>query len=250
MQQEQAVIKQVFNPKWYINQMKGWTFPSYLLLMIGAGFIIGQTAAHPLTAVAVWTMLAAILGFTTTLSITNAKPLNGLFGLVSALIYIVIALHANNPADAILQGVYIILLDLPVLLIPGWSGDVSSKVRKISQVKERGEKPRFYKTYWFYAVVFIIAYVALYFFDVYVMHSPRPLIDAGTAAIGIVGAVLTTLRFSESYYFWFAQGVAQIVLWGLTAAQGDASLVLMFTYMLYLSNDFVAFTASPWFKRK
>lgn len=247
---DERVITNVFKPRWYVEQMKGWSFSSYMLLMFGVGFIISQTLADPLTAVTLWTMLAAVLGFTTTLSITNAKPLNGLFGLVSAIIYIVVALEAGNPSDAVLQGVYIVLLDLPVLLIPGWSGDVSKKVRKISAVHDRGEKPGFYKTYWFFAIVFVISYIALYWFDVHVMNSPRPLIDAGTAAIGITGAALTTLRFSESYYMWFLQGIAQIVLWGTTAMQGDASLVLFFTYMLYLSNDFIGFFDSPWFRKQ
>ena len=245
----ERVITNVFNPRWYVEQMKGWTLPSYMLLMFGSGFIISQTLANPITGIALWTMLAAELGFITTLSITNAKPLNGLFGLISALIYIGVAVHAHNPADAVLQGVYIVLLDLPVLLIPGWSGDVSAKVRKISEVKERGEKQAFYKTYWFFVLVFIASYAALYLFDLVIMKSPRPLIDAGTAAIGITGAVLTTLRFSEGYYLWFLQGIAQVVLWTMTAMQGEASLILMFTYMLYLANDFVAFSASPWFKK-
>lgn len=245
----ERVIYNVFNPRWYVDQMNGWTSPSYMLLTFGIGFIVSQTLANPITGVALWTMLAAVLGFTTTLSITNAKPLNGLFGLMSALIYIGVAVLAHNPADAVLQGVYIVLLDLPVLLIPGWSGDVSAKVRKISEVKARGEKPAWYKTYWFFALVFVVSYLVLYFFEIYITHSPRPLIDAGTAAIGITGAALTTLRFSESYYLWFLQGLAQIILWGMTAMQGDASLVLFFTYMLYLANDFVAFFASPWFKR-
>ncbi|MCS9991221.1 nicotinamide riboside transporter PnuC [Weissella confusa] len=247
---ERAAIFEVLNPKWYVNQMKGWSQSSYMLLTFGIGFIVSQTLANPITSIALWTMIAAVLGFTTTLSITNAKPLNGLFGLLSAIVYIGLAIKAGNPADAILQGVYILLLDLPVLFIAGWSGDVSGKVRKISEVKVRGEKPAWYKNYWFFGLVFVVSYLALYFFEIYITHSPRPLIDAGTAAIGITGATLTTLRFSESYYLWFLQGLAQIILWGMTAMQGDASLVLFFTYMLYMANDVLAFTASPWFTKR
>ena len=32
-----------------------------------------------------------------------------------------------------------------------------------------------------------------------------------------------------------------VILWGITAAQGDANAVLFVTYILYLSNDMIAF---------
>ena len=73
-------------------------------------------------------MFAGILGFTCTLSITNAKPLNGILGMVSALIYIVVAINAKNYNDVLLQSVYILTLDLPVLLMPAWAKDVKKKV--------------------------------------------------------------------------------------------------------------------------
>ena len=244
-----AQVMNIFKPAWYVEQLSGWAMPSYLLLMFGWGFIISQTLAAPLTGLAIWTLVAALLGFTTVLAITNARAVNGVFGLISAMIYIGIAIQAHNPADAILQLVYIILLDLPVILLPSWANDAGMHVRKLREVKERGEKMTFAKTKTFFVLVFVVSFVALYFFEIYITHSPRPLIDAGAAAIGITGAVLTTLRFSEAYYMWFLQGIAQVVLWGMTAAQGDASLVLFFTYILYMGNDVIAFFASPWFKK-
>ena len=239
----------LLKPSWYKEQMTGWSPASYLLLMFGFGFIISQTLAESITNLSLWTMIAAILGFTSTVAITNAKPLNGVLGLISALIYIFVAINAHNPADAILQGVYIILLDIPILVMPGWAKNVNSKVRKISEVKDRNERMTSAFWYTLFTMVFVLSWVVLYFFEIYITKSPRPVIDSGTAAIGITGALLTTLRFSDSYYFWIAQGVAQIVLWGITAGQGDASLVLFFTYMLYLANDGIALFNSPWFRK-
>ncbi|MDN6900773.1 nicotinamide mononucleotide transporter [Oenococcus sicerae] len=238
--QQQHTFKDLFKPSWYVHQMSGWSKSSYGLLIFGYLFIAWQTFSNPLTDIAIWTFVAAILGFTTTLAITNTRPLNGVFGLISALIYIVVAISAHNPSDAILQGVYIVLLDIPVLISPNWAIDVEKKVRKISEVDARGEKHN--SAYWYklFAVVFILAWIILYFFEIYITKTPRPMVDSFTAAIGISGALLTTLRFSESYYFWILQGAAQVILWGITAAQGDASLVLFFTYMLYMANDAVA----------
>lgn len=119
----------VLKPTWYIEQMKGWSFPSYMLLMFGLGAIIGMTAASGINGISILTLLAGTLGFTCTISITNAKPLNGIFGLISALIYITVAIHAKNFNDVLLQTVYILLLDLPVLLMPSWAKNVEEKVR-------------------------------------------------------------------------------------------------------------------------
>lgn len=237
---QQHTFFDLFKPSWYVHQMSGWSRSSYILLVFGYLFIAWQTFSSPLSTIAIWTFIAAILGFTTTLAITNTRPLNGIFGLISALIYIVVAVAAHNPSDAILQAVYIVLLDIPVLISPNWAIDVEKKVRRIAEVDQRGEKRN--AAYWYrlFAFAFIAAWILLYFFEIYITKTPRPIIDSFTAAIGITGALLTTLRFSESYYFWIIQGLAQVVLWGITAAQGDASLVLFFTYMLYLANDAVA----------
>ncbi len=126
--QDNRAITSVFNPKWYIQQMKGWTTSSYGLLMFGLGFILAATiSGGPMTGVSFLTMLAGMLGFTCTISITNTKPLNGVFGVISALIYIIVAYNAKNYNDMLLQTVYIIMLDIPVLLMPDWAQNVDKK---------------------------------------------------------------------------------------------------------------------------
>lgn len=236
----------VFKPRWYVEQMKGWATRSYVLLLIGLGTIFGMTVASGINQLAIFTLLAGMLGFTCTLSITNAKPLNGVLGLVSALIYVVVAIQAKNYNDVTLQLTYIVLLDLPVLLMPSWAKDVDKKVRFLH---ERGRGV----LNWLLVLLFFVAITGiLYYSDTHIFISPRPWVDSVAAAIGITGAVLTTLRFSESYYFWAIQGVMSVVLWGLTAAQGDANYVLFVTYLLYLTNDMVAFFDKDisWFHHK
>lgn len=225
----------VFKPSWYVEQLKGWTFKSYMLLLFGLGTILGMTVASGINSIALFTLAAGMLGFTCTISITNAKPLNGVLGLVSALIYIVVAISAKNYNDVLLQTTYIVLLDLPVLLMPAWAKDVDKKVRFLH---ENGKGAR----NWLLALLFfVVVTLALYYSDTHWFISPRPWVDSIAAAIGITGAVLTTLRFSESYYCWFLQGIMSVTLWGLTAIQGDANWVLFVTYLLYLSNDMLAF---------
>ena len=226
----------VFKPSWYVDQMKGWSTRSYFLLILGLGLIVGMTiGGGQFNTVTIATLFAGVLGFTCTLSITNAKPLNGVLGLVSALIYIFVAIQAKNFNDVLLQTVYIITLDLPVLLMPSWAKDVDKKVRFLH---ERGKGLR----NWTLTILFFVVVLAiLYYSDTHWFISPRPWVDSIAATIGITGSLLTTLRFSESYLMWTIQGVMSVILWGMTAFQGDANWVLFVTYLLYLSNDMIAF---------
>lgn len=244
--EQQIAWYDVFKPRWYVEQMKGWTTRSYVLLLFGLGTIFGMTVASGINQLAIFTLLAGMLGFTCTISITNAKPLNGVLGLVSALIYVVVAIQAKNYNDVMLQLTYIVLLDLPVLLMPSWAKDVDKKVRFLH---ERGRGV----LNWILVLLFFVVITGiLYYSDTHIFISPRPWVDSVAAAIGITGAVLTTLRFSESYYCWTIQGVMSVVLWGLTAVQGDANYVLFVTYLLYLTNDMLAFFDKnvSWFHHK
>lgn len=226
----------VFKPSWYIDQMKGWSTRSYFLLILGVGLIVGMTiGGGQFNTVTIATLFAGVLGFTCTLSITNAKPLNGVLGLVSALIYIFVAIQAKNFNDVLLQTIYIITLDLPVLLMPSWAKDVDKKVRFLH------EKGKGLRNWVFTILFFVVVLAVLYYSDTHWFISPRPWVDSIAATIGITGALLTTLRFSESYLMWTIQGIMSVILWGMTAFQGDANWVLFVTYLLYLSNDMIAF---------
>ena len=228
----------IFNPRWYVEQMKHWSFRSYMLLMFGLGAITASTLSHQITGIAIWTWLAGTLGFTCTVAITNAKPLNGVLGLVSALIYIFVAINAKNFSDVVLQLSYIVLLDIPVLISPQWAKDAEKHIHGLTG-----------KKWLLTAVFFFVVWGLLYLMDTNLFISPRPIIDSVSAAIGFTGALLCTLRFREQYYFWTVQGVMSIVLWGVTATQGDASPVLFLTYIMYFMNDMIAFFDSHihWF---
>lgn len=237
----------VLEPGWYVDQMKGWSTRSYFLLAIGLSLIAGMTiGGGTFNTVTIATLLAGMLGFTCTLSITNAKPLNGILGLVSAIIYIFVAIKAKNFNDVLLQSIYILSLDLPVLLMPSWAKDVDKKVRFLH------EKGKGLRNWLLTALLFLVILAVLYYSDTHWFISPRPWVDSIAATIGITGSILTTLRFSESYYFWTAQGLSSICLWGITAAQGGANWVLFVTYILYLSNDMIAFFDKDisWFHHK
>ena len=247
---------QLINPLWYAEQFKGWTRLSYTLLIIGL-LIIAYTSfgmGAPISGMTFATFFAAAFGWTTVLGLKEAKPMNGLFGLLSAAIYIYVAWLHSNPADAVLQLTYVILLDIPVLVMPSWVKDTDKHVRFIHETDIRGEKHG--KVFWYtvIAIVAIVAFVAAYLFETQVLPTPRPISDSLVLGTGLVGAVLTTFRFSESWFAWLLQGIMQIALWGLTVAAGGAlgasALVILVTYLMYFANDVLAIVQSSWFHHK
>lgn len=250
--EKKITFKELLSPMWYVEQTKGWMKESYALILIA---IIGNAyisfgMGHPVTWVTVATYIASILSVWTIGGIANSRPVNGIGGITSATLYIVVALVAKNPADAMLQGIYIALLDIPVLMMPSWASNVDKKIRFIHETSLRGEKhsPKFWYT--LVLIAAIAAFVGAYLIEVYVLHSPRPLVDSAVLGSGFAGAILTTLRFGESAFMWFVQGALQVVLWGQTAMMGDANWVLFFTYMLFMANDILLVTKSKWAHHK
>lgn len=155
-------------------------------------------------------------------------------------------MKTNTGGMAVKRTLYILTLDLPVLLMPSWAKDVDKKVRFLH---EKGHGLR----NWLLTILFFVVVLALtYYSDTHWFISPRPWTDSIAATIGITGSLLTTLRFSESYYCWTLQGIMSVILWGITAAQGDANGVLFVTYLLYLANDMIAFFDKniSWFHHK
>lgn len=231
-------VSRVFNWRWYKNQMAGWTKSSYILAIVGTLFLLYVGLGHGITALGTTSTIAGIIGFWTTISITNGKPINGVLGFVSAIMLIYVAVVTGNFSDIIMQGFYIFLLDLPVLLNKTWNNGKDLEPRKMNT------------TFAFQTLLtFIGFFIVTYGLDTIILTSPRPIIDALSATIGLTGAILTVRRFRASYYFWFAQGLSSVALWLVTAMQGHAVWVLFFTYMLYILNDLVAFFDSKWFSK-
>lgn len=226
----------------FLNSFKNWSKYSYLSFMLGAGLIIGTTIAVPITGMSIFQMIASLLGYLSVALIVNNKRLNGVVGLISALMFFYIAITAKNPSDAILNVAFIFLLDLPVIINRNW-GD-TSKVRSISETKN----PNFW---WFITpVIFLVIFGALYFMESKLLGTPRPLQSSLPAALGLTASILTVAQISDAFYIWAIQNILQVYLWGLTFAQGDASIVMMIMYIMYTLNSAVSFIDSPWFKKE
>lgn len=235
-------ITKLFTINYYKKGLSGWSKSSYTLLTIGLiiqafiGFALPLVQGQSITLTGVTATIAGMIGFTCTLAITNERSINGILGFISALLLIGVATTTGNYSDIIMQGAYIILLDIPIIFSKRWNNGLEPRKMNI-------------KNMFGTVALMVLFFIGLYLLDTVILHSPQALLDASSAMIGLVGAVLCVRGFRAQYYFWTFQGLMSVALWIQTAMNGHAVWVLMVTYMLYLGNDLVAFLDSGWFKK-
>lgn len=224
--------------KWLYGQLKGWPIQNYMLWFFAAGFQLAILVQNPITPVAVITFVGALLGTLCVLSINAAKAINGWLGLISAACFIFVGWSAKNYLSIFEQIAYILTLDVPVIFaVKSWNDDTKNHLR------EFGAKQ------WIIAIIgTLLVYVIAGWAIGKYTNDPRPWIDSVTFAISLTAGIMCFLRYNNQYYWWTASGLFQVILWGITAYQGDASIAMLINSLIYLANDVLAFTVSPWFK--
>lgn len=236
-------IKKLFTYEYYKDGLTGWTKPARILWAVGicvqvfTGVLLPVLQGQQLTYTGITATVAGIIGFTCTVTITMGKSINGLLGFISAILLIGVASVTGNYSDIIMQSAYIILLDIPIIFSKRWNDGLKPrKMNRAHMLKTLG--------------LVVVFWIILYILDTVILSSPQAFLDATSAMIGLVGAVLCVKGFRAQYYFWTLQGLMSVALWIQTALHGHAVYVLMLTYMLYLANDVLAFTGSKWFKQE
>jgi len=225
--------------KWLLKQIQGWPQQNYYLFWFAIGAQVMTLVSAPITILSVLTFIGTTLGVGCVLSINATKAINGWLGLISALIFIYVGFKAKNYLSIGEQTAYILTLDLPVLLaVKTWNEDTINNLRKF------GTKQ------W---VVAIIGTIAVYAISGYLIGAftddPRPWIDAIAFSISLTAGIMCFMRYNNQYYWWLASGLAQMVLWYVSFKQGSATLAMFINSSIYLANDVLAFTVSPWFSR-
>ncbi|AAV35945.1 orf125 [Lactobacillus phage LP65] len=225
--------------KWLINQIKGWPQQNYYLFWFAMGAQIMTLVSAPITPLTLLTFIGTTLGVLCVLSINAASSVNGILGLISAAIFIYVGFKAKNYLSIGEQTAYVLTLDLPVLLaVKTWNSETIHNLRKFG-AKE-----------W---VISILGTIAVYAISGYLIGAltddPRPWIDAIAFSISLTAGIMCFMRYNNQYYWWVASGLAQMVLWYVSFKQGSATLAMFINSSVYLANDVLAFTVSPWFSR-
>ncbi|MDT2613901.1 nicotinamide riboside transporter PnuC [Enterococcus dongliensis] len=221
-----------------LHQLKGWPQQNYYLFFFSLGCQVMTLVNQPIDILSVTTFIGTTLGVLCILSINAAKSVNGVLGIVSAICFIYVGYSAKNYLSIGEQIAYMITLDIPVLLSKEWNHNMASKIRKFTSKS------------WFVA---IICTIIVYFVSGYLIQrvtDPRPWIDAIAFSISLSAGIISFLRYNNQYFWWLASGLAQMVLWYISFAHGSASLAMFVNSSVYLINDVLAFTVSPWYNKK
>ncbi len=125
-----------------------------------------------------------------------------------------------------------------IFAVRSWNDDTKNHLR------------RFGSKQWLVAIIgTLIVYVVSGYLIGRFTNDPRPWIDAISFAISLTAGIMCFMRYNNQYYWWLASGIFQLILWAVTFAQGDATLAMAVNSLIYVINDILAFTVSPWFNR-
>lgn len=222
---------------WLFRQLKGWPVQNYCLWFFAFGFQLALLIEGKVTTVTVITFIGTLLGTLCVLAINATKAINGWLGLISAACFIYAGLAAKNYLSIFEQIAYIATLDLPVIFaVKTWNDDTKNHLRKF------GSKE------WTIAIIgTILVYLISGCLIGHLTDDPRPWIDAISFSISLTAGIMCFMRYNNQYFWWLASGIFQLILWAVTFAQGDATLAMAVNSSIYVINDVLAFTVSPWF---
>ncbi|MCI1686538.1 nicotinamide riboside transporter PnuC [Schleiferilactobacillus harbinensis] len=222
---------------WLAHQLKGWPQQNYYLFWFALGCQIMTLVNSPITPVAVITFIGTTLGVLCVLAINATKAVNGWLGLLSAACFMFVGFTAKNYLSIFEQTAYVLTLDIPVLIsVRTWNDDTKDHLKTFA-AKE-----------WIISILFTLAvWAASAALIGRFTNDPRPIYDGMAFAISLTGGIVCFLRYNNQYFWWLFSGIAQLILWSVTFAQGDASLGMAINASIYVLNDILAFTVSPWF---
>lgn len=222
---------------WLFNQLKGWPQQNYYLFYFALGAQLMTLVNAPITPVALITFFGTMIGVLCVLAINATKAVNGWLGLISAACFIFVGFTAKNYLSIFEQIAYVITLDLPVLIsVRTWNDDTANNLKRFA-AKQWVISIAFTLVVWAISAVLIGKFT----------NDPRPIFDGMAFSISLTGGIVCFLRYNNQYFWWLFSGIAQLVLWAITFAQGDASLAMAINSSIYVINDILAFTVSPWF---
>lgn len=221
-----------------MNTFKNWSSSSYWIYFLGAPLLV-ILSLHTITTISIISLIGALSGLLSVVLIVNKNRSAGYIGMISAVIYMFISWRLGNYSDTLLNILFIMFLNLPLILNKQYSDKVSPKSIKDNPQIEV-----------ILLACFIIIYMTLFTLEVQVFHAPRPTFSVLAATLGIVASIATSFFvLKESFFIWGIQNIFQLILFSITYYQtkDSTALLMLVTYILYTINASTAFFNGKWF---
>ena len=201
--------------QWLKQELTGWDRFPWGLLFFGVGFELSTTIAAPIT----WQSIVAFIGiffgmfcvvamsaggYDTDGNRVVSHAINGYFGAVSVIAYIIVNINAQHYFSVIDQLFFFFLIDVELMFTwRTWGRGKNSEIRQL-KVKQ-----------WVLAVAVILGlWLVLYHIgQIPALGEHNALWDSLALAIGSVASYLCFRRYTETYSLWLISDVVNIALW-------------------------------------
>lgn len=216
-----------------------WSKSSYYTYLFG---LLSISALSILAHVTIIGLIGAIFGFTSVVLIVNKKKQAGYVGMVSAVIYAVVSYGLGNYSDALLNVLFILFLNIPLILNRNYQNDKKPKTIKGN-----------YGLLAELLILWITIFITLFITEVDVFSAPRPFWSVLAASFGIIASISTSFfMLKESFWIWTIQNILQVLLFGITLYQTKSgiALLMMVTYIFYTINATTAFFNGKWYEKQ
>lgn len=217
--------------------LKNISKSSQIIGALGLITILVMSLASDIDYLSIITLVGGLTGFASVVLIVNRSWWAGAMGIISAVSYIYVALFAQNPSDAVLNVLFLLVLDLPIVFNKDWQNDSDPKSITGNQ-------------FLMLFAILVVSFLGLHFMEAYLLNTPRAIWSPLAASLGITASVATSfMRVKQSFIIWTAQNILQVILWSVTAYVGDATWTMAIVYGYYTLNAGSSFFNGKWFKK-
>lgn len=225
--------------EWFKSELAGWNPVMWTIWAFGFGFQTSILVTNTITWQSVVTYLATLVGLLCTCSMAEGRPINGLFGLVSVVGFVLVNAMAYHWWSVLDQLIFALAIDIPLMLKwKTWGQNFSAKVRKLNLLD------------WVFAIMAIVILWAVLCQFALILGDNQPVIDSFVLSIGATASVLCLFHYANTYTLWLVEDVFNILLWFYALKDGysPAALPMLISTIMYTVTAVYGQWFSVWSK--
>lgn len=199
----------------------GWL---YLIILSAIPAVFEFTKSGPIDTLGLWT---SITGIVCVILVTEGRASNYFFGLINAVVYLIMALQSGFYGEVITTLYFLISQPIGLYLWLSSFANHEEKQEETFQAKRLD-----FKGWIKYLSITAIMWLGMGF-AYQSIGSNRPFRDSVTDGTNGVGQLLMNNLYAEQWIFWIATNIFSIYLWW--GSGGNLQIVVM--YLVYTINS-------------